>query len=151
MLIITYDYWWKVKLIQSLNPICYKIQEKYYKDHGICKLAGKGCWMIKLLLWANNSMFCIRSHSIISLQLHYPGEEQQLDIRGSWQTTYCVSSLKKKTQHGLNIFSQPDFYPFHTSPDSVTSSPFYSTAFPPFLRIFLFHVVFSEMYDAAIR
>lgn len=51
--------------------------------------------MIRLLLWENNSMFCIRSRSIISLELHYPGEEQQLDIQSSRQTAYCVSSLKK--------------------------------------------------------
>lgn len=54
--------------------------------------------MIRLLLWENNSMFCIRSRSIISLELGYPGEEQQLDIQSSRQTAYCVSSFKKKKQ-----------------------------------------------------
>lgn len=49
----------------------------------------------------------------------------------------------KKSQCGLNIFPQPGFLPFHTSPDSVTSSLFYSTAPPLLLHISPFHVVCS--------
>lgn len=64
------------------------------------------------MLWGNNSMFCIRRHSIILLQLCYPGEEQQLDTR-----SHVVLQIKKtKKQSGLNIFPQPGFPPFSHVP-----------------------------------